>query len=1192
MQQLHGSGKTAVLVERMINKILNEDIDIDKILVVTFTNAAASEMRERILEALYKKIDEEPDNEKLQRQITLLNKASICTIDAFCLDVLRNNFYELDISPNFRIADNTEIELLKQEAIEELFEQKYEEENDDFLHLIKTYTSYRDDTPLKDLVQKIYTYIQSNPFPEKWLKEKVEMFNVFDKLDSDFSENIWGENILGELEEELIDSLKMLEDTYNMLIMDSELEPHAKVVLNDINELKNLKDNITSWDKAYTISQNLNFLRWPSNKVTSVLVKEKAKNLRTAAKDKIKKKIDKLMLFTSKEAYQDIYDMYETLVKLKNLIMDYDKTFSKFKRDKNILDFNDIEHLTLNILVKMNEDGTIEKSDVAKRYQEKYVEVAIDEYQDSNLVQEYILTTISNNKNVFMVGDVKQSIYKFRQACPRLFQSKYDTYKLKQNKTEEDDMKIKLFANFRSRKEVLDFTNIIFENIMSKELGEIEYDEGEFLIKRAAYEETKENVKTEIHLIDLANDEKEENENYEDSDEALEEDDERIEDIEVEARFVASKIKELVESKFQVFDMKAQKYRDIKYKDIVILLRNTKVPASIFEKALINYSVPVFSDASSEYLDSIEIQTIMSVLKVIDNPLQDIPLVTVLRSSIGGFSDNDLVKIRLSDKYDKFYNSLIKAKLEVDKELKERIEKFLEKIEIWRKEKEYLSLDEFIWKIYNDTGFYNYVGLLPNGGLRQANLKILFERAKQYEKVSFKGLFNFITFVEKLRFGNGDFGSAKLMGENENVVRIMSIHKSKGLEFPIVFLANTGRKINMMDLTNDILLHEEYGIGVKHIDYERQLEYDTLSKMAIKNILRNENISEEMRVLYVALTRAKEKLYIVGMVKEFQKFEANMLKEIERYERTSTKLNPILVKKYITYLEWMYLVYLYNKENMQDLASVEVHKKVDIIKGTKQKETDEMDIIKELEKVKISKEEFEEISKNLEQQYNYINSTIIPTKTSVTEMKRRQLEKEEIKTDTLFNENETTDIKLDLPNFLNENKEYISGASKGTLVHLCMQNLDLQKEYDLPQVKELIEKLQADGLINETEKEAINPYKIYNFTKNILWKEMKQAKIVEREKPFYMNVLAKEIYNIDAEEFVLTQGIIDVYYIDKYNNLILLDYKTDYVEKEEELIKKYKIQLDLYKRALEEALNKKVYKTYIYSTHLDKEIEV
>lgn len=1180
----------------MINKILNEDIDIDKILVVTFTNAAASEMRERILDALYKKIDEEPDNEKLQRQITLLNKASICTIDSFCLDVLRNNFYELDISPNFRIADNTEIELLKQEAVEELFDQKYEEEDEDFLHLIKTYTSYKDDSSLKELVQKIYTYIQSNPFPEKWLEEKVEMFNVKDKLDSDFAENIWGQNILEELEEELIDSLKILENTYNMLIMDSELEPHAKVVANDINELQKLKENINSWEKAYLISQNINFLRWPSNKVTSVLVKEKAKDLRTAAKDNIKNKIKKLMIFTSKEAYTDIYDMYETLVKLKKLIIDYDKMFSKFKREKNILDFGDIEHLTLNILVKINEDGSISKTDVAKRYQDKYVEVAIDEYQDSNLVQEYILTTISNNKNVFMVGDVKQSIYKFRQACPRLFQSKYDTYKLKQNKEDEDDLKIKLFANFRSRKEVLDFTNLIFENIMSKELGEIEYDEGEFLINRASFEPTKENVKTEIHLIDLADKEEITKENYEseNEEETKEDDEERIEDIEVEARFVASKIKELVESKFQVYDMKLQKFREIKYKDIVVLLRNTKIPAAIFEKELINSNIPVFSDASSEYLDSIEIQTIMSVLKVIDNPMQDIPLVTVLRSSIGGFSDNDLVKIRLSDKYDKFYNSLIRAKIGEDKELKIKIEKFLEKIDTWRIQKEYLSLDELIWKIYNDTGFYNYVGLLPNGGLRQANLKILFERAKQYEKVSFKGLFNFITFVEKLRIGNGDMGSAKLMGENENVVRIMSIHKSKGLEFPIVFLSNTGRKINMMDLNNNILLHEQYGIGVKHIDYERQLEYDTLSKMAIKNILRTENISEEMRVLYVALTRAKEKLYLIGMVKDFESFEQNMLKEIERYEKTSQKLNPILVKKYITYIEWIYLVYLYNKDKMTDLVNVNVHNKKDIISKTKKEETEEIDTIKDLEKSKVSKEELEEIAKNLEQQYNYINSTVIPTKTSVTEMKRREMEQyeEKLEQDNILDKNKMPDIKLELPNFLNEEKEYITGATKGTLIHLCMQNLELNKEYELSDIKELIEKLQANGLINEIEKKSININKIYNFTKNIIWKDMQKAKLVEREKPFYMNVLAKEIYDVEAEENILTQGIIDVYYIDKDDNLILLDYKTDYLEKEEDLVKKYKIQLDLYKRALEEALNKKVYKTYIYSTYLDKEIEV
>ena len=464
-----GSGKTAVLVERIINKIINENIDIDKLLVVTFTNAAASEMRERILDAIYKKLEEYPENQNLQRQITLINKASICTIDSFCLEVVRNNFFELDnISPNFRIADTTEIELLKQEVIEDIFEEKYENQDENFSKLINTYTSYRDDTPLKELVLKIYSYIQSSPFPEEWLNEKIEMFNLKDKLNEDFSKTPWGNILLKEIEEEIIDDIKTLEDIKKELDLDSELESFSQVVRSDLDFLKILQENINNWDKLYEIYNKMSFVSWPRKKIESDL-KEYAKNVRDDVKKKFSSKLSKILICNSEEANQDIFDMYEILLKLKNLILEFGKEFSKRKRLKNMVDFNDIEHLALDILIKKQEDK-IEITDVAKRYQKKFIEIAIDEYQDSNLVQEYILTSISNNNNIFMVGDVKQSIYKFRQAMPELFISKYKTYKNKENKSENDNLKIQLFKNFRSRKNVLDFTNLIFENIMSKKV--------------------------------------------------------------------------------------------------------------------------------------------------------------------------------------------------------------------------------------------------------------------------------------------------------------------------------------------------------------------------------------------------------------------------------------------------------------------------------------------------------------------------------------------------------------------------------------------------------------------------------------------------------------------------------------------------------------------------------------------------
>lgn len=1181
MQQQHGSGKTAVLVERIINKVLNEKINIDEILVVTFTNAAASEMRERILEAIYKKLDEEPENENLQKQITLLNKASICTIDSFCLEVVKNYFYELEnISPNFRIADTSEIELLKQEVIDDIFEEKYENEDESFTKLINTYTSYRDDSPLKELVLKIYSYIQTNPFPEKWLNEKIEMFNLNNKLEEDFGKTVWGRVLLQEIKETVIDSILTLERFEKYLSVEPELEKFWQTIRNDLEQLEILKENTNSWDKAYEICQNLEFVTWP-RKSSNLEIKEKAKEARNEIKEKLKSISLKILNCTSKEANQDIYDMYEILKKLKNLIVEFKEEFSKRKKEKNIVDFHDIEHFALKILLKTDENGNIFKTEIAKKYEKKFKEVAIDEYQDSNLVQEYILTAISNNKNIFMVGDVKQSIYKFRQAMPELFLEKYENYKKKEDKKEKDNLKIQLFKNFRSKENVLKFTNNIFQDIMSKQLGDISYNEEEYLNLGANYPKIEQNQKIEINVIQTKEIENEEKTDIQENEEELQSD-EHIEDIELEARFVANKIQELIEKKFQVYDKKKETYRDIEYKDIVILLRATSKSAPIYEQEILNSGIPVFSDSSQEYLDSIEIQTIMSLLKIIDNPIQDIPLVTVLRSPIGKFTDNELIQIRLNDKKDNFYTCMQKTMISSDQKLKNKIQSFLNNLDNWRKEQEYLALDELIWKIYSDTGYYNYVSLMPNGILRQANLKMLFERAKQYESASFKGLYNFIHFIEKIHLSSGDLGAAKIISESENVVRIMSIHKSKGLEFPVVFLSSTGKQFNLIDLNKSILLHQEMGIGVKYIDYEKQIQYDTLSKAAIKNKILIETLSEEMRILYVALTRAKEKLIITGIEKNYDKLLEKMNQQLEQYQKQENKINPILLKKYKKYLDWILLVYLYEKENIKNFTELKLYNKAELLKELVKQDKEEIDIVEILENRKVEQEKLDKIGKIIEKKYKYEDSSLIPNKTTVTELKE------------LSNKAIRKNVSFDSPKFIKNNmKEILTGAQKGTVLHLCMQKLEIDKEYNFEEVKRLINSLKEKEIITKLEAENVNINSILKFTKSKIWEDLKNAKEIHKEEPFYMTIPAKEIYNKELEEKILVQGIIDLYYINSNNELVLLDYKTDYIEKDEkELIQKYSNQLKLYKKALESALNKKVDKIYIYSTYLGKEIEI
>lgn len=782
--------------------------------------------------------------------------------------------------------------------------------------------------------------------------------------------------------------------------------------------------------------------------------------------------------------------------------------------------------------------------------------------------------------------------------------------------------KIQLFKNFRSRDNILDFTNLVFKNIMSNILGEVEYDENEYLNFGAEdYKKVEQSLKTEINIINTKKEDNEENDiegnlqnnsKYStteiDAESSLDtdlEELEHIENIELEAKYVAKRIKELIDSKYQIYDRKNEVFRDITYKDIAILLRSTKDKASIYEQEIMNLEMPVFSDNNQEYLDSIEIQTIMSLLKIIDNPMQDIPLVTVLRSNIGGFTDNELVQIRLSDKYDNFYNCMLKARVDVNLELKNKIERFLENIKKWRKEQEYLALDELVWKIYSDTGYYNYVGLMPNGNLRQANLKMLFERAKKYETASFKGLYNFINFIDKLKTNSGDMSSAKIIGENDDVIRIMSIHKSKGLEFPVVFLVNSNKKFNEQDIMkNPVLLHQEMGIGAKYIDYNAQVQYDTLTREAVKNVIRNESISEEMRILYVALTRAKEKLIITGISNDLVNQIESVEKQKEIYPRKDGKINPILVKKYKSYLDWILMVYLYEKNNVQDLIELNRIESSKIIfeKKEETQENNKNKILKLLEEKQISEDCLKDIKNKIEYEYQNKLATTIPTKSSVTKLK--QMKEKTIGVDieeldnTKYTENSeeiSKDINFEKPKFLQEEKnEKITSAQKGTLMHLCMQKLNPKEQYDLQKIQDLINHLEQNQIITEKEAEAINIYKILEFTKSNIWEQLKNAKEIYQEKPFYINVSAKKIYEQEIDENVLVQGIIDLYYIDKDDNLILLDYKTDYVEngKEYELVAKYKTQLELYKQALEQALHKKNYKTYIYSVYLGKEIEL
>ncbi len=1125
-------------------------------------------MREKILEAIYKKIEENPEDENLQKQVILLNKASISTIHSFCLDVIKNNFYEIDVSANTRIADDSEILLLQQEVIDDLFEEKYEEEDSNFIKLIKTYTKYNQDEVLKDLILRVYSYIQASPFPEEWLEEQIEKLNIEDG--TNFSDTVWGKIITENANQILEDSILKLQNIRTKMTRFPELDKFTAKIEDDIDKYTYIQNNLSDWDTAVEAINTLKNATWIKDQKITNDLKDEAKDVRESTKDEFKK-VKKLMNCSSEEAVQDIKYMYPILKMLKDLILEFSQKFYQRKREKNIMDFSDMEHLALKILVKKDENGNIVKSEIAKKYENKFEEIAIDEYQDSNLVQEYILTSVSRGNNIFMVGDVKQSIYKFRQARPKLFLDKYDNYKL--DPVNGEDRKIQLFKNFRSRSNILDFTNLVFEDIMSRELGNIEYNQDEYLNLGANFEEIQnQDYKTELEILDLS----EENDDiWKTDEEETEEEQEKVEDVVLEARFVARKIKELIDSKYQIIDKKTGR-RDIQYKDIAILLRTSSGVANVYEKEISELEIPVYSDSSSQYLQSVEIETIMSLLRIINNPMQDIPLVTVMRSPIGNFTDNELIEIRMVDRNSSFYEALLKSDLE-------KAHRFLSLLKELREDEEYMTLDEWIWNIYTKTGYMNYVNLMPNGALRVSNLRMLFERAKQYEEASFKGLYNFINFIDKIKFNQEDLKAAKIIGENENVVRIMTIHKSKGLEFPVVILAGVGKQFNFRDLNGKILLDQDLGMGPQYIDSDRYIEFKTLAKKALAIKAKNEAISEEMRILYVALTRAKEKLIIVGRQKDVNKKMSEKQKLLEIYSTIDdNKINPYLLQKYKTYLDWLELIYL--KEgvaNTKNLFTVNINKREKTsVKIENEVEDISKKIIEESNKNN-DEQEKEKIKEILNWQYKHQSIEGIPTKTSVSKLK----------------ENKEQEVQITQePKFINEEaKTKLTGAQKGTLIHLCLQKMKETEEYNLEKITELIEKLKDKEIITEIEAQNIDKEKLLEYTNSQLWTELKQAKEIHKEHPFYINIKASRIYNQinkEDDEEILVQGVIDLFFIDKDDKLILVDYKTDYVQNENELVEEYKGQLDLYKEALEQSLNKKVDKMCIYSVYLNKLIEI
>ena len=1297
-----GSGKTAVLVERIIKIVTNEDrpTDIDKLLVVTFTNAAASEMRERIGEAISKELHKNPQSRLLQRQLTLLNKSSITTIHSFCLEVIRNNFHRVDLDPNFRIADATEAVLLKQEALEELFEDRYvaiAEENknieeNSFLNLVEAYSNNKEDLALQAIVLNLYNFAMSATNPTKWLLQAAEDFNI--KEGYSFSDTPWAKVLMGDIKIELvgieklmIKALKIIENNEAIALYQEVFEADLATIADLLSSAGNCFENL-----AATI-ELLSFPKLPTIKGCKDKEKQKVvQDIRNKVKKQLLELQEQVMGANSETALRDIKRLYPLMLELSQLVIDLQEKYREKKKERSIIDFNDFEHYCLDILMEKNEEGEVildaegrpEPSNVAVQLRNKYEEILIDEYQDSNMVQETLLNIISREKieapnNVFMVGDVKQSIYRFRQAKPELFLSKYNSYSKEEG---SDTRKITLYKNFRSREQVIDAVNYIFKQIMCKNIGELDYTDEEALNLGAHFEELEGpgivGGPVELHLIEKdAQDVAEENgENAENEEDASEEGSKSLEEetptnIQLEARIVAKRIKELMEHKgeeaFKIYDKNLKTYRFVDYKDIVILLRATSNWAPSFLEELKIEGIPVYADTGTGYFNTIEIQIIMSLLQVIDNPRQDIPMLSVLRSPIGGFTSEELVDIRIGQRDISFYEAMVNL-VELDsRECKEfsmdceiaesepkasisdteamlhkesisdkeeicekvpeseqqspekvsvaaKLYQFLEKLNRWRELCKYMPIDEFIWQLYMETGYYGYIGAMPAGIQRQANLRVLFQRARQFEETSYKGLFNFINFINKLKVSSGDMGSAKTLGENENVVRIMSIHKSKGLEFPVVFLSGTGKNFNLMDINKSILFHHDLGYGPDFVDPIRRISYPTVLKQALKKKIKIESLSEEMRVLYVAFTRAKEKLIITGAMKNIEKNLARMSSSLEE---NSEKLAEYEILKGKSYLDWIVPAVIRHKEGkpLRELIEIEDSKvhllshpsswKVrfwnrDHIK--KEEEVEEETTISTKEKLtqleeRVTDDRFkEEIERRLGFKYKYEKATKMPTVITVTELKRKfNLEITEESSSNMYMPKLITK-----PKFLEETKG-LSPSEKGTAMHSVVQRLDLTKVETKKDITEQIENMVEKLLISKEEAKSIRPEKLIKLFKTPLGQRMikaYEAKRLNREVPFHIEIkstdidksLSEEIY---GEEKIILQGIIDCYF-EEDGEIILVDYKTDFIKNGEAntLITKYKAQLHYYAKALETTLGKEVKESYLYSFSIDEAIEV
>lgn len=1260
-----GSGKTAVLVERIIQMITEGEhpLDIDRLLVVTFTNAAAAEMRERIGKAIDKKLKDQPDNAHLQKQISLLQSANITTIHSFCLNVIRNYFHRIDLDPSFKIAEESEITLMKSDVIANVLERWYEEGREDFHAFIESYSYSKSDLPIEELILQLYNFSMSDPWPKSWIAAKKNMFAL--KNLEEMIAAPWMKELLDYVGAVIKDLREKNQEALELCNEAGGPAAYLPALISDSDLLSELCCART-YEECAALFQEIAFARLSSKKEeVEAWKKEKVKALREEVKKGLKDLSAQFFFQSPEEMLQDMQAVDGVMQVLFDLTLEFMDEFAKKKEEKNLIDFNDIEHLALRILIQDvdsleenladgneagKEDdriaGAEEKvpSQAALELSEQFEEILIDEYQDSNMVQETILRSISKEDigrpNRFMVGDVKQSIYKFRLAMPEIFMEKYGSYSEEGCDSEGNVnlyQKIDLDRNFRSRATVLTYVNQIFEQIMQESVGGVVYDAAAALKYGGLYDgepQFEAGMSWEREILDsrmpdgielLLVTEEElnspgnaaqqetsgskgalgETELMEDSQEESEEE-AAYTKKELEARSVAKRIRELTDpvTGMLVMDKEKRVYRPARYRDIVILLRSMSSWSEVFVNTLMQEGISAYADTGTGYFQTLEIMTLLNLLRIIDNPRQDIPLVGVLYSPVAGLSSTELAILRASNRGTGMYQALLEYATEgSDEELKSKLKDFLDLLEKYRQMVNYKPIHELIQLVLDETGYYYYISAMPGGDRRKANVDMLISQAVRFEKGSYSGLFHFIRYMEKLHKYEIDFGEASTAGEQDDTVRIMSIHKSKGLEFPIVIVAGMSKSFNTQDLRSSIVLHSDLGAGPECIDSKLRTKVPTLLKKVIQKKIQIENLGEELRVLYVALTRAKEKLILSGFMKSL---EALKPKEFSFFELLSAKsymdlVLPAMINRMGKRPELQQLPYEWRQEDM----SIAILTRTEILRQELGKQIfinkDKQELLE------IDREEIyhpglkEEIKSRFNYVYPYKKEAILKIKMTVSELKRMGQNLDEEDSLQLYSEqqrvslSEPETVNATVPSFMQQEESILSGTDRGTLYHKVLELLELSGDTNKKDIQLQIDRMIEAGYIKPEDLKKLKLDYIYQFAKSDIARRMLAAaskQVLFKEKQFVIGVKASEVIkDTDSEELILIQGIIDVFF-EEDGELVLLDYKSDMVNNEEELRKRYKVQLDYYRKALEQMQRKTVKEMIIYSLPLAREIRI